>query len=183
MTSQAYGFGLWGMWGPVTDPGEDQFSHRVGKELGIPIGASPYRDYDVNMIVEEILKLPPEAPVILWGTSLGANNAPVVAAYVNLRNPDRIIHGIWGFQASVWGAKARPGTVYPGITKNVRFAHLAYSTNPLNAGLGAYVWEKAPGNKTTNLYAFDTKELHPGDGDVNVQDMFLAEMGRVIKTP
>jgi hypothetical protein len=94
---------------------------------------------------------------------------------------------MWGFQASNFGAKAIEGTDYAGIPPNVLFAHLAYSTNPLNFGLGAYIWQKTPdnvalGSKGTNLYAFDTRDLHPGDGNANVQNKFIAEMKRVIKT-
>jgi hypothetical protein len=186
MTSNAHGFMLYGMWGPITDPGARTMTQRMASELPINMHASPYRDYDVNTIVSIILGLPAEDKIIVAGTSLGSNNTPVVGAYAYLQSKARIIHGIWGFQASVWGAQAYNATTgsgvpeYPGVTENVLFGHLAYSTNPLNGGLGAYVWQKAPGNKTTNLYAFDTGDLHPGDTNVNVQDMFLAEMARVI---
>jgi len=177
----AHGFYLYGMYGPVTDPGARTMSQRMAEELpGINMHDSPYRDYDVNEICYIIKELAENDVVLVAGTSLGSNNTPVVGAYAYLNNPKRIIHGIWGFQASIWGAKAGSSQYYPGITPNVKFAHLAYSTNPLNFGLGAYVWQKVPGNHTTNLYAFDTGDLHPGDQNVNVQDMFLAEMKRVI---
>ena len=178
--ANVHGFMIYGMWGPITDPGARTMAERMGSEIpGINMHGSPYRDYDVNTIVSIIMGLPTSDKVLVTGTSLGSNNTPVVGAYAYLQNKQRIINGIWGFQASIWGAQAGVDPSYPGITPNVQFAHLAYSTNPLNAGLGAYVWQKAPGNKTTNLYAFDTGEIHPGDGDVNVQDMFIAEMKRV----
>jgi hypothetical protein len=176
----AHGFFLYGMWGPVTDPGARTMTQRMAAELPINMHDSPYRDYDVNSIVSIIMELPAYDKVIVAGTSLGSNNTPVVGAYAYLQNKSRIIHGMWGFQASIWGAHAEPGTSYPGITPNVLFASLAYSTNPINGGLGTYVWEKAPGNSTTNLYSFDTKDIHPGDGNVVVQNKFLAEMKRVI---
>jgi len=177
----AHGFMIYGMWGPITDPGARTMTQRMAAELpGIDMHASPYRDYDVNTIVSEIMALPPDDPVLVAGTSLGANNTPVVGAYVCLQNRNRMIAGLWGFQASILGAQAVAGSTYPGITPNVKFAHLAYSTNPINAGLGAYVWQKASGNNTTNLYTFDTGDLHPGDGNVGTQDKFLAEMKRVI---
>lgn len=183
MTKEIHGFYLYGLWGVVTDPGARSMTQRMHDEIpGINVHDSPYRDYDVNEICSIIKELPADAIVLVGGTSLGSNNTPVVAAYTYLNQPARIIHGIWGFQASIWGAQAGSSPYYPGITKNVLFAHLAYSTNPLNAGLGAYVWQKAPGNKVTNLYTFDTGELHPGDGDVNVQNMFIDEMKRVIAT-
>jgi len=176
-----HGFFIYGMWGPVTDPGAVTMTQRMAAELpAINMHASPYRDYDVNNIVAEIMGLPLTDKVIVAGTSLGSNNTPVVAAYVYLQNKERVINGIWGFQASIWGAQAGSDSSYPGITPNVLFADLAYSTNPINAGLGAYVWKEAPGNTTTNLYSFDTFDIHPGDGNVATQDRFLAEMKRVI---
>lgn len=181
MTKEIHGFWIFGMWGPITDPGSRTMSQRMAEELpGINMHDSPYRDYDVNEICGIIRELSADAIVLVGGTSLGSNNTPVVGAYAYLNQKERVIHGIWGFQASIWGAKAIAGSSYPGITPNVQFAHLAYSTNPLNAGLGAYVWEKAAGNRTTNFYSFDTGEVHPGDGDVNVQNMFIDEMKRVI---
>ena len=187
MTKEVHGFYIYGMWGPITDPGARTMAQRMAEELpGINMHDSPYRDYDINEICGIIRELPLDAIIVGGGTSLGSNNIVVAAAYAKLNQAERTIHGIWGFQASIWGAKAyNPMTgegspSYPGITSNVKFAHLAYSTNPLNAGLGAYVWQKAPGNNTTNYYSFDTGELHPGDGNVNVQNMFLDEMKRVI---
>ena len=180
-----HGFFLYGMWGPVTDPGARTMTQRMASELpGINMHDSPYRDYDVNEICAIIRELPSTDKVIVCGTSLGANNTPVVGAYVYLNNPKRTINGIWGFQASIWGAKAGVDSSYPGITPNVKFAHLISSDFPLNGGLGAYRWVSAPGNKVTN----DNGEPlltthnypHPGDDVVADQDMFLAEMKRVI---
>ena len=173
---RAYAFWMYGMWGPVTDPGSCQMSQRIANETGADICGSPYRDYDVNVIVEFILALQPSVPVIVGGTSLGANNAPVVASYVHARNPKRIIHGMWGFQASMYGAK-QP------IPPNVLFAHLTSSANPIPLpGLGAYRWTKAPGNTVTDYYNPTVNDPHPGDGNVVVQNSYIAEMKRVIET-
>lgn len=183
MTAKAYAFWMYGMWGPVTDPGSCQMSQRIAKEVGADIGFSPYRDYDVNNIVEAILALPPDVPVIVGGTSLGSNNTPVVAAYVHARNPKRVINGIWGFQASLYGARAGVVATYPGITPNVLFAHLTTSDNPIPLpGLGAYRWVKAPGNEVTNYFNPTVNDPHPGDGNVAVQDTYIAEMKRVVGT-
>jgi hypothetical protein len=177
----AYGFGMYGLGGTFTDPGESGFSARVRDELGVDIGDSPYRDYDVNTIAAKIMALPADAPIILWGTSLGANNTPVAAAYVYAQNPRRIIHGIWGFQASIYGARPQVGTSYDGIPPNVLFAHLTSSDKPIPLpGLGAYRWVKAPGNAMTNLHLDTVDDPHPGDGNVAVQTKYLAEMKRVI---
>jgi len=104
-----------------------------------------------------------------------------VAAYVYRRNSNIIIHGMWGFQASQGGAKAIEGTDYNGIPPNVLFAHLVSSDNPLNFGLGSYRWQKAPGNTITNLILDHNMDLHPGDGNLNTQNMFLAKVKRVVE--
>ena len=181
----AHGFEIYGLWGPVTDPGARTMTQRMRQELtGINMHGSPYRDYDVNTIVAEIMALPADEPVLICGTSLGANNTPVTAAYVYLQNQKRMIAGIWGFQASIYGAQAGQESYYPGVTANVQFAHLIFSEAPENFGLGAYKWIAAPGNTVTNGGQgplLTEKDLaHPGDGDVPSQDMFLAEMARVI---
>jgi len=180
-----HGFYLYGMWGPITDPGARVMTQRMGSELGpINMHGSPYRDYDVNTIVAEIMALPPGDIVLVAGTSLGSNNAPVVGAYVYLQNRSRIIHGLWGFQASNYGEHAGATPSYPGLTPNCLFAHLTRSDtiDPV-PGIGAYSWVKAPGNTTTNLYIDTVDDVHPGDGNTTVQDKYLAEMRRVIANP
>ncbi len=155
------------MYGPVTDPGEATFSKRVKEELKVDILSSPYRDYDINTIVTTILSLPRDTKLLLWGSSLGANNCPVVAHKIYPRKID----GMWGFQASIYGAQVV-------IPDNVAFAHEVYNSNYIETqGLGAYRWTKA--SKTTNLYLTDRHDIHPGETQA-AQDMFLAEMKRVI---
>jgi hypothetical protein len=88
---------------------------------------------------------------------------------------------MWGFQASMYGAKAQDGTDYTGIPPNVLFAHLTRSDTFVPVpGIGAYSWIRAPGNSVTNLYIDTVDDVHPGDGDVTVQDKYLDEMKRVI---
>lgn len=170
MTKPVYGFGMYGMYGPATDPGEREFTEKV-KALGVDVGASPYRDYQVNDIVAAINTLAMTAILLVWGSSLGANNCPVVAAYV----PHRTIHGLWGFQASNYGAQVP-------IPPNVLFAHEVYNSIWAETfGLGAYRWTKAPGNTRTNLYLSDRHDFHPGETEAS-QAMFLGEMQRVIAT-
>lgn len=180
---EIHGFCIWGMWGPVTDPGEVVMTRRMGSEIpGINVHASPYRDYQINDIVQIVMGLPPTAIVLICGTSLGANNAPITGAYIYKNNPRRIVHGIWGFQASVWGAQAGQEPTYPGITSNVLFAHLTTSELPTNFGLGAYRWIKAPGNTVTGYDNSTVNDPHPGDENVTVQNAYLAEMKRIIAT-
>jgi len=162
---------MYGMYGPVTDPGEREFSAKVA-ELGVDVGQSPYRDYDVNQIVADFNAAPPGAVRLLWGSSLGCNNCPVIAAYA----PHVIVHGMWGFQASLYGSQVP-------IPSNVLFAHEAY--NPIwlqTMGLGAYEWVLAPNNPKTNLYVSKRYDFHPGETE-QVQAMFLGEIQRVIANP
>ena len=177
----AHGFGMYGMWGQAFDPGQNVFSGRVRKELDVNIGASPYNSDDVVKIATAILALPPEVPALVWGTSLGANNAPLVAAYVFAKNPKRLIHGIWGFQASIYGVKAGDAPYYHGITPNVLFAHLTWSRTVFPVpGIGAYRWAPAPNNNTTKLHLDEVDDPHPGDGNAAVQNKYLNEMKDVI---
>lgn len=167
--NKTYGFGLYGMYGPVTDPGEKEFTEKV-KALGVDVLGSPYRDYEVNTVVEQIKQLPTDVKIILWGSSLGANNCPVIASLINYRTID----GMWGFQASEYGAKVP-------ITSNVLFAHEVYNPiYPETFGLGHYQWEKRPGNHTTNLYLTPRRDIHPGETEA-AQEMFLGEIKRVIE--
>lgn len=177
----AYCWSLEGMWGPVTDPGIFRFTRRVAAEDFVNVDGSPYRDFDVNKVVDLILAKPVGSPILLTGTSLGCNNLPIVAAYLYMKDPSRIIHGMWGFQASIWGAKAIDGTDYHGIPPNVLFAHLTSSDNPVNAGLGAYRWVKTADNNVTDLVLDRNWDLHPGDGDVETQNQYLREMREAIK--
>jgi hypothetical protein len=171
MTRPVIGRGMYGQFGPVTDPGEREFSAKVAT-LGVDIGQSPYRDYQVSEIVADFNAAPADAILLLWGSSLGANNCPVVVAYT----PQRTIHGMWGFQASLYGAQVP-------VRPNVLFAHEAY--NPIwlqTFGLGAYEWVLDPTNHKTNLYVSKRYDFHPGETE-QVQAMFLAEMTRVIANP
>lgn len=166
---------MYGMWGPVTDPGQVALTARVvalGKEIGvhIDVGRSPYRDYDVSQIVKDFTDAPPNAVRIVCGSSLGANNCPVVAKYL----PQGInIDGMFGFQASEYGAKVQLGS-------NIKFAHECVNPNLImTGGLGHYEWEKAPGSRC-NLYIIRNGDFHPGDTDEVVVHMFLSEMKRII---
>ncbi len=165
------GRGMYGQWGPVTDPGERQFSAKVAA-LGVDIGFSPYRDYQVSQIASDLNNAPADAILLVWGSSLGANNCPLVALY----SPHRLIHGMWGFQASEYGAKVP-------IPGNVLFAHEVYNPNWAGTfGLGHYEWVRAATNHRTNLYLSARFDMHPGE-TAAAQAMFLAEIQRVINKP
>ncbi len=160
----AHGFGLYGMYGPVTDPGERSFTARV-KALGVDVYDSPYRDYQVSLIADTIKRIPKKDIIFVWGSSLGANNAPIVANYVN----DTYINAIFGYQASRKGSRAP-------VPSNVLYAHEFW--NPLwvmTWGLGAYKWELAPGNHVTKLVTTPRYAFHPGE-TAEAQGSFLEEM-------
>lgn len=163
-----HGFGMYGMFGNVTDPGEMGFTERVVHELGINVHASPYRDYEAGAIAAIIEKLPLEHGVFVWGTSLGANDVPVVGSYTHHR-----IDGAFGFQASLYGAKVA-------LTDNVQFAHLIYSYNPIPfPGLGAYIWNVGTMNPAS-YHKTQHNLPHPGDYDLGDQTMFINEMKRIM---
>ena len=163
-------YGMYGMGGHSTDPGEEWFTHRVKAEIPeINIHDSPYRDYDTGHIAVLIDQLPPEDGVFVQGTSLGANDAPIVCSYTKHR-----IDGCFGFQASMFGA-------HSSLTDNVLFAHLFYSFNPIPLPLlGAYQWKLQAGNTVTHLHLTPKHLPHPGDYDVPSQNTFLVEMKRII---
>lgn len=162
-----HGFGMYGMGGASTDPAEAGFSQRV-KALGVDIHGSPYNDYDAGSIAGIINKLPSDDGVFVWGTSLGSNNTPAVCSYTKHR-----IDGAFGFQASQYGARVP-------LTENVQFAHLIWSLSPIPfPGLGSYIWEVGTMNPAS--YHKTRKDLpHPGDYDPASQDLFLAEMKRIM---
>jgi hypothetical protein len=172
MTRPVIGRGMYGMWGALTDIGEHEreFTDKV-EVLGVDVGKSLYRDYQVAEIAADFNAAPPDAILLVWGFSLGANNCNVVASYTH-----RLIHGMWGFQASDDGAKVP-------IPSNVLFAHEVYNPSWLGtAGLGHYEWVIAPNNHRTNLYLSKRWDMHPGATERS-QAMFLAEIERVIAKP
>lgn len=164
-----HGFGMFGMGGPMTDPGEAGFSQRVAHELGVNVHGSPYRDYECANIAAMIDKLGPDDGVFVWGTSLGSNDVPVVCSYTKRR-----IDGAFGFQASIYGAKGYA------LNDNVKFAHLIYSYNPIPLpGLGAYIWPL--GTMSAESYHKTPHHIaHPGDYDIGDQNKFIAEMKHII---
>lgn len=166
-----HGFGMYGMGGPITDPGEYGFSERVGHELGVNIHGSPYRDYEAGAIAAMINELGEDQGVFVWGTSLGANDTPVVCSYAK-----RKIQGAFGFQASIYGAKGYR------LNDNVLFAHLFYSYNPIPVpGLGAYIWPVGT-MPPASFHKTPHHIPHPGDYDIGDQNTFLAEMKRIMES-
>lgn len=172
MTRQWHFFSLYGQGGHWTDPGEDNFTARVKQAIPeINIHNSPYVDQMAGMIAAVIDKLPPEDGVFVAGTSLGCNNTPLACGYTT-----HIIDGAFGFQASLYG-------YHSSLTSNVKFAHLIYSYNPIPfPGLGAYHWKV--GTMNPESYHQTPHHIpHPGDYNLNDQNMFIREMKRIIANP
>ena len=159
------GFGMFGLGAEFTDPAAIEFAHRVRDERGVDIVGSPYRYYQTDEIVARINCAPADATILLWGTSLGANNVTVVASQTS-----RLIVGAFGFQASQWGAKTA-------IPSNVQFLHFVF--NPF-VTLGSYKPQLAEGNGTTAPLWTERWVNHPGDQDKLTQDMFLDQMARLL---
>lgn len=165
-----------GMWGPVTDPGAYAFTEEIRKAVpGVDLGKSPYRDFQVQEVANDLLHAPKDAVRMVVGTSLGACNCTVAATYAKVVT----IHGIFGFQPSANGAD------WP-ILSNVLFAHEFYAPGWIGTlvtgGLGTLAWHKAAGNKVTNLILTPQYVPHPGES-VKARTAFLAEIKRIARNP
>ncbi len=162
-------FSMYGLGGHTTDPGEDYFVANVKKQIpSINTHNSPYADRDDQVLAAFIDKLPPADGVFVAGTSLGCNNVPILCGYTK-----HTINGAFGFQASLYGA-------HSSLTKNVLFAHLIYSYNPIPfPGLGAYLWKVGTMNPPS-YHQTPHHIPHPGDYDINDQNMFIREMKRIM---
>ena len=163
---------MYGMGGSVTDPGAHTFTEMLRSAIpGIDLGRSPYRDYDVQEIAMDFDRSAPNAVRICVGSSLGANNCPVVASRTGV-----LIHGIFGFQASSYGADVA-------IPRNVLFAHLFRNPLwPMTIGLGTGMWHEAEGNSRTSLVITSEYAMHPGETP-RAMGTFLAEIKRIAAKP
>jgi len=165
-----------GMWGPVTDRGSYSFTEEIRRAVpGADLGQSPYRDFQVQEVADNLIRAPKDAIRLLVGTSLGACNCPVAATYAR----EVKIHGMFGFQASRNGADW-------GILSNVLFAHEFYAPGWfgtfITAGLGTLAWHKAAGNNRTTLVLSKEYAIHPGETP-KARGAFLAEIKRIVAVP
>jgi lysozyme family protein len=140
-----------GMGGSVFDPagGEKQLVERC-KGIGIDTRNSPYQWSDINAIVADIDKS--DTKIIVGGDSLGANEAPRIAA-----STKHNIDLLFGFQPSEWGEHIQ-------VPANVAEAVCIYNPTWIQTiGLGHYPWSLAPGNKRTKLSLIPIEAPHPDD--------------------
>ncbi|MGA8078943.1 MAG: hypothetical protein WB868_16335, partial [Xanthobacteraceae bacterium] len=168
----AAAFIMFGLGGVAFDPagGETVFTKRIAA-IGVNTLDSPYQETNVDTIVSAILATPTDTKIIVGGDSLGANNTPAVAqALLGRRNVDYI----FGFQPSEYGAHNL-------VPANVLQARCIYNPNPIEtAGLGCYEWQLAAGNRTTKLSVVTNSDFHPGDDDVAMQNLILADIERLV---
>jgi hypothetical protein len=165
-----------GMWGPITDHGAYSFTEEIRAAIRIvDLGRSPYRDFEVQEVANDLIHAPNNAVRLIVGTSLGACNCTVAATYARTV----AIHGIFGFQASKNGAD------WP-IPLNVLFAHEFYAPGLIGAiitgGLGTLAWHKAKDNTRTTLILSKQYAMHPGETP-KARAAFLADIKRIVAKP
>jgi len=162
-----HAFTFFGMWGNMgSDPYMPVFTQQI-KKLGVDTHGSPYNDMVATGLIHTINEIPSDEGVFLAGTSLGANNIAIIAYSVR-----RTIEGMFGFQASSYGAKNYP------VQNNVKWAHLISSWNPIPMPfLGTYRWPV--GTIVESRYLREWHNIpHPGDYDEGDRAKFLKEMKR-----
>lgn len=162
-------FGGYGWGGHGTDPGEGGFVANLKRQVPeIHIHDSPYLYWQFAALGPTLDALPEEDGVIIEGTSLSSNDVPYLALTTK-----RVIDGAFGFQASIYG-------YHGALPRNILFAHLIYSYNPIPLpGLGGYRWDVGAMNPAS--YHQTKHDIpHPGDYDLHDQNMFIQEIQRII---
>jgi len=145
----------YGLGGVAFDPasGERQLVARC-KAAGFNPMGSPYQWSNIQTIVNEILLTPKTVKIAVGGDSLGANEAPAIAAaLVGKRDIDLL----FGFQRSEYGEQVA-------VPANVIKAVNVY--NPVwieTMGLGDDPWTRFPGNTRTLLRTIPLEVAHPDD--------------------
>ncbi len=170
---KAYAFVSYGLGGLILDPsaGEVLLCRKI-KALGVDIGKSPYLYSDTQLIADSILAAPKDSIIILGGDSLGANNAPFIAASIRTK---RGIDYLFGFQPSMWGYHST-------VPKSVVEALCIYNPNWIETfGLGDYPWPVEAGNTRTKMRYIQTHDAHPGDNDPKMQAVIIADIKRIMK--
>jgi hypothetical protein len=171
----AYAFVSYGMGGSSLDPngGEVVLCQKI-KALGVDIGESPYLYSDVNKIAAAIVATPAGSIIILGGDSLGANNAPYIAESIRTK---RGVDYLFGFQPSLWG-------YHSVVPRSVVEALCIYNPNWFETfGFGDYPWPVEAGNTRTKMRYIQNSDAHPGDNDVAMQNVILADIKRITAKP
>lgn len=173
MTINAIACIMFGMGGAVFDPagGEEVLCGKI-KALGVDIAGSPYQCTDLSAIATVLHRAHSEGKkLIVGGDSLGANNGPAIAQAVRQSFG---LDYLFGFQPSLYGAHVE-------VPRNVVEARCIYNPNPITTfGLGAYEWQLEAGNSRTKLRIVTNNDMHPGDDDVAMQALVIADIKRIV---
>ena len=171
MTVKIFAFVSFGMGGANLDPtyGERYLVERL-KAIGVDTLGSPYNWNNVQAIYDAVLKIPVGNIICGGGDSLGANEAPAIAAYLNGK---RIIDYLFGFQRSTWGGEQC------GVPANVIAADSIYNPGAIGflrtLGMGSDPWTLAAGNTKTKLRNIAINAPHPDDFGT-AQDIIFAKI-------
>lgn len=159
-------YGLGGAAIETWSSGLRLFTERC-KSIGLDTMQSPYNWNDVNTIVLEINRAPPNIPIAVGGASLGDNEAPDIASRTM-----RPIKYLFGFQCSTYGVDI-------GVPRNVEFADNIYNPSWLETfGLGSRQWHKAANNRFTVLRNIPLYQPHPDDWGV-AQDIVFSQVHKL----
>lgn len=167
---KVHAFISFGMGGANLDPtyGERYLVERL-KAIGVDTMNSPYQWSDVQKIYNDIRKVPLTDALVGGGDSLGANEAPAIAAYLGRRKIDYL----FGFQRSTWGGEQC------GVPSNVVAADSIFNPGIIGflrtLGMGSDPWTLAEGNTTTKLQNIPLKMPHPADYGV-AQDIIFSRI-------
>jgi hypothetical protein len=142
------------------------------KADGLETFASPYNWSQVNELDAIISRVPVGIPIAVGGSSLGDDNAPVVASRTK-----RIIRYLFGFQDSMYGVSVK-------VPDNVQFADNIYNPSWIQTfGLGYRQWTRttprSDDQKTGRLRNIPIYAPHPDDWGV-AQDVVFSRIHALI---
>jgi hypothetical protein len=167
---------VFGQFGAVADPlNLPIFRNRLAKA---GVETILVQHFDTQKVFDFLHNFPGRAGI--FGSSLGAGVAPVMAGYLK----DRPIDIVGGFQPSDWDPCLHPVLIKDGldiitravaVPANVKFA-LCFR-NPIAAGtlgLGHGTYVLAPENHFTELHVTKRADMHPGDFGISQDEMYAA---------
>lgn len=124
-----------------------------------------------QQIMVDVKAQPVGTRIVVGGTSLGANEAPMAATFLSGRRVDLI----FGIQPSLLGRKNL-------VPANVTHAMCFYAPwwNFFGAVLGNYQWQLALGNRATRLEMAYSLSSHPGSNEERVQAAIATEVKKLL---
>lgn len=161
-----------GQGGKVTCPATVSLNGRIASLAGV-VAPGPFEWFQIETIAELVKKVPDKDKIVVGGTSLGANEAPRIAAMVA---PRRIAY-LFGIQPSKLGER----NLIPSNVSVARTWRCPWYWPFSSAGLGMYQWELKPSNSITKLYVENTLAIHPGDYVESIQQTILADIANLAR--